>query len=748
MKGHRRPGLKKQLSASVDRREFLKLSAVGTALSMAAAPAVHAQAKEPLPSIPQLSDLASDRLVYRFTDLFAPPAAQNEWGYLKAAKSVSGITSISFPPYACCGIPEMAWSPGYLLTCELYLNGQVLMSYPPGEVAYTWYPHQIVRETRVEGLRFRTFTFMPSKQRAVAELIEVKNEGRARRTITLGFNMRAGVTAKRDKPWFVSGPGEADNRITWNGERGCLIFEAQKSRAVSVQGISPKPARCELERMLVVELTLAPGETKKLQYFNAIAGDAENALKIYDEGQANFTELREQARKAIESLVHSAFTPGNSEFSGHLPQLVTRDRDIWKLYYMGFANLLFGRRASPDSAYGTTYLSLGGRVLPTLSFPWDTSLMALSLALLDPAPLRVLVETWFVEDMEKHLATDYVSGKAVGPWYAVNDMAIVMCAYNYLRVTGDFAWLDKKIGGTSALDHLTDHALRWKKLDKNGHGLGDYGTLEDILEVVSTYLHEVPGMNAGNVFAMRFVASLLERRGDSGRAAQLRSEAGELAARINRLLYVDGKGWWKCGQPDGRFVEVRHCYDLLTLLDLMFDDLSEKQKKEMSAFFWRELHTPLWMRALSIRDVDATWNIRPDHSWLGAYPAWPPMTAKGLYKVDPSAKVAQWVRGFAKAANQGPFGQAHFVESVWPPANGGAFKCPEDPPYLTDYSCTSGGCFTELVIDSIFGANLALFDGIRVTSRVADFDPAAKLVGLHYQGKRYTITREGFKVTS
>ena len=47
--------------------------------------------------------------------------------------------------------------------------------------------------------------------------------------------------------------------------------------------------------------------------------------------------------------------------------------------------------------------------------------------------------------MDQHLATDYVSGKGVGPWYAVNDMAIVTCAYNYLRVTGDFKWLDKTI---------------------------------------------------------------------------------------------------------------------------------------------------------------------------------------------------------------------------------------------------------------------------------------------------------------
>ena len=87
--------------------------------------------------------------------------------------------------------------------------------------------------------------------------------------------------------------------------------------------------------------------------------------------------------------------------------------------------------------------------------------------------------------------------------------------------------------------------------------------MDNLLEVISTYTHQVAGMNAGNVSGMRFVAALLDRAGDSTRAAQLRSEATALANRINRLLYVQGKGFWRAGQPDGSFNEVRHCYDLL-----------------------------------------------------------------------------------------------------------------------------------------------------------------------------------------
>jgi hypothetical protein len=713
-----------------------------------ASPAKAAVSAHPLPSIPSLTDLASDRITHRFRDLYSTPATQNEWGYVKASKSVTGITAASFPPYACCGIPDTIWSPGYLTTCEIFLDGRLLAVSTPqsADTSYTWYPHRIVRQAMADELSFTTHTFLPSRQRAVAQSIVVKNLSSRRRIFTLGFDLRAAVTKKADA-WFVNSPGEADNRLTADLSRGCLIFESQHTKAVSVQGFRPKPDYVRELRVLVFELALEPGESRDLHYVNAIVGDKMEAIESYERMQADFAGLMLQNEETFSGLVRAAFTPGNSEFSGHLPQLITNDESLWNLYYRGFTNLLFGRRVSPDSAYGATYITLGGRVLPTLSFPWDTSLASLSLAMLDPEPLRRLVETWMVDGMHQHLATDYVSGKAVGPWYGVNDMAILRCAQNYLRVTGNFVWLDTRLNGKSVLDYLVGHAINWKKLDKSGYGLADYGTIEDLLEVVSTYLHQVAGMNAGNVSGMRFVAALLDRKGNSTLAKQLRAEADTLAARINRELYVQGKGYWRCRQPDGSYNEVRHCYDLLTVFDNMAEDLSDKQKREMSHFFWSELHSSLWMRALSAGDADATWNIRPDHSAIGAYPSWPPMTAKALYKTDASSDVAAWVKQLAKAGNQGPFGQAHFVESVFPPEHGGACKSPDDLPYLNDWCCIAAGSFVDMVIDSIFGADLTMNDGIRVTSRIRDFDPNARLVNLPYQGKNFTISQGGAHVS-
>jgi hypothetical protein len=727
----------------MNRRTFLKSSA-GAAVLAAGSPSLRALAPTVRPVIPSLDDLASVRMTHNFMDLFNLPIAMNDWGYAQTIKSVSALTALAFPPYACCGVPSIPWSPGYLTTCELFVDGRLASIFddPAYAVTYQWFPHRVVREQTVDGLHIRTTMFLPGNVRAVVQKIEIRNTGPSARHFTVEFSMRGGVM-HRSTTWFNELPAEGDNRTTWNAAAGRLTFAAQHSPAACVQGIHPPPQSVRGGNMLTYTLPLGPGERRELHFVAAIAGNAADAEGLHDRLQSGFDSLDEQNERDFDRLVRSAFTPGNSDFSGHLPQLKTDNETLWNLYHNGFKNLLTARRRSPDSAYGPTLLTLSGHVLPTLSFPWDTALTSLSLALLDPQPLRNLVEVWFQQDMHAHLATDYITGDAIGPWYGVNDMAIVRCAQNYLRVTGDFAWLDKRVGDRTVLDHLRDYALHWKNLVKTSTGLADYGEISNLLEVVSTYLHEVAGMNAGNVSSMRFVADLIEQRDHAQEAAQLRAEAADLAARINRILYVEGKGWWRCGQPDGTFNEVRHCYDFLAVLDNMSEDLTAKQKAEMARYFHEQLMSQKWMRALSAEDADATWNIRPDHSCLGAYAAWPPMCAKGLYKCEPSAQIAPWLIEVAKAGRQGPIGQGHFTEDVVPPLYGGAHKASEDAPYIEDWCCISGGAFTDLVIDTIFGIEPTLSDGLRASPKLSEFDSGARLENIHYQGAEYTAGSRG-----
>ena len=327
----------------------------------------------------------------------------------------------------------------------------------------------------------------------------------------------------------------------------------------------------------------------------------------------------------------------------------------------------------------------------------------------------------------------------------VNDFAITEISKNYLRWNGDFRWLDKTVqieGGNKAavIDLLLKYAANWKNY-KSPNGLADYGGINNLLECVSTYIHEVASLNAANVFNIRTVAEFCELTGKQNLIDKLLKEADELIPQLNKL-YVDGKGFWCARFPDGRLVEVRHCYDFITILNTIPNDLTSKQKSEMVEFFKRELQSPTWMRALSAGDDNATFSVRPDHQWNGAYPAWPAQAVTALFKAGDVELALKWLKGLAKSANQGPLGQAHFVESAIEPDSGGATKAPPDMPYITDWTVSSSGSWTNNIIESIFGINATLNKGINSNPQFGSFDGKAELKNIFYQGRYYHANSE------
>ena len=94
------------------RRSFLKASLATATLPVIPASVSARAVRKHLPSIPTVQDLAADRLIHTWRDLYNLPTTQNELGYVQATKSVSGLTALSLPPFACCGVSDTLWSPG------------------------------------------------------------------------------------------------------------------------------------------------------------------------------------------------------------------------------------------------------------------------------------------------------------------------------------------------------------------------------------------------------------------------------------------------------------------------------------------------------------------------------------------------------------------------------------------------------------------------------------------------------------
>lgn len=733
------------------RREFLKsISAAALVPAVVHTAGSEAIAGLPptttalLPDIPTCESMRSVTMAHKFLDLYAWPGLTNQWGCAQASMDVTAVRSIAFPPFA---QGEMNVAPlgagGELLTGVLYVDGEYFTA-TKTPIEFVWQPDRIERRSVYKGLELKSTTIVPFKTMSVAVKLTVSNLTKARKKTEIKFAVNGGVT-KSVKPWNAAySPGEYDNERTIDNARNAILCKSKHTEAFVLQGSSPKPDKIE-PSWLVYKLDLAPGQSASIVFVNSVGGNAADAQKDFDAIINSFDTTAKATADEWNAQLKAAFTPGNNIFSGHVPTLVTTDDDVKRIYHSAVMSALYFRRTSPHSVYGTTYVTLMPRYWETTTFLWDISLSAMLLSMLDPAILKRMMETWMTLDIYKHFGTEFLTGAGVGPWYSVNDYAMSRMAKEYLRWTGDRAWLDKVVNGKSVYETLLSYAEHWRALDVNDHGLADYGGVTNLLEAVSSYVHEVAGLNAANVHNLRFAAELADHKGDRAKAEGYRNEAIDLGKRVQDL-YVPGRGIWKCELPDGSYNEVHHCYDFGVTLMTIGDMMPATQKREMVDFFVRELKTPTWMRALSTKDLDVTFSIRPDHQWTGAYCSWPALALSGLFAAGAVDLANDWMKGLAKTSMQGPYAQAHFTESFYTPeSNGAASKSPSDQPYINDWACVSGCNYLEPIVDSLFGVNAGLFDGITAKPQFGKFDPKAELRNINYQGKRHTAGKNGIR---
>lgn len=702
-------------------------------------------------SVPTCADFTSARIVDRFDDMINPPGLTNHWATAQVDHDVVAIRSLNVPPVA----------QGDTITGQLYLGGRLARSYGrPVEVV--WRPDRVERSTEIDGWRIATTTVCPPGEPAVAVKVVVTNTGEAR---TLRFGLWLASTVTRRARWASAELPQAPNELVRDGltVTGTPIADSEVSRssfgiqlregdepAASVQRLVPPAGATVLDggpRVIEVEVDMAAGGSVELGYAHAIASTTEEASSAVERIAADMDAAVAASEEAWDRRLAGLFDPRDGDLSGAVPQIETSNDDLRTLYHWGAMGTLWFMRENPASVLGRTYDTLMPRYWATTTFIWDYSLSSQTHALMDPAQMRKQIAHWVSLDIDSHFGTEWLTGKPVGYWYSVNHYAMTRLVRDYVAFTQDRAFLDELFpdaeGNERRLgDHVRSWARAWHRLRKPS-GLADYGGIDNLLECVSSYTHEIAALNAANAWCMRVAAELVELEGgEAAEAESLRAEADEVV-RLVQELYIPGAGFFHTRQPDGTLEPTRHCYDFATVGTTIAEDLPEQVRGEMVRFFDSELRTPSWMRALSPLDADAGYSLRADHQWNGAYPAWPPDSARAAIALGGADVVASWIPGLARTAKQGPPGQGHFVEEVVEPIEGGARKSPPQWPYLLDWSCSSAGSFSELVVSGVFGVEVAL-DGTVTSGGCLDaVDPRARLVGLQVGHRVYDIDAEG-----
>lgn len=687
-------------------------------------------------SIPTVGDFTSATITDHFDDMISPPGLTNHWATVQVDHDVVALRSLNIPPL----------SQGDSVSGKLYLDGRLAESW--GEaVEVTWRPDRVERSTQIGHWRFTSVTVVPPTRPGVLVSLEVTNRDDEAHALDLGFWVNSTAT-RSPKPWLAAEPPQEKN---WLEAEGSLRWGRGSTAAVSLQGLVDADG-CQVTdssstpRLVRMVTQVQAGASWRGAWIHVLAEDDADAREALEAMAGGIDDAVQASEEAWNAELKAVFTPGNELYGGSLPELHTSNEALRTIYWWGALGTIWFRRDNPASVLGRTYDTLMPRYWQTTTFIWDYSLSSQVHALLDPVVMRRQIRHWIGLDINQHFGTEWLTGGPVGYWYSVNQYALIRLVSDYLAFTGDVAFLDDEIPGPdgstrAVIEHVRDWAREWNN-KKTQSGLADYGDIDNLLECVSSYIHEVASLQAANVWNLRTAAALSRLHGDTDEATALESEASQLLPLVKEL-YRPGDGFFNTRYPDGSLHETRHCYDFATVGTTIPQDLDERWRAEMVTFFDTELRSPSWMRALSPKDPDAGFSVRPDHQWNGAYPAWPADAARSLVALGAPQVVADWLPGLQRTTRQGPPGQAHFVEEAAPVVDGGARKAPGQFPYLIDWACSSAGAWCELVIGSIFGVEVGVEGSIGVTGVLEHFDRDARLENLVIRGELWHIDAQG-----
>ena len=670
-----------------------------------------------LTDVPQLDEMAGSWLPMK--DVANPPDVNNFHDMLLISRDLTSFF---------CNPEDWLWAG----EDETFHHGYppVTLTIAGGEFPATeccWYPYSVLRRnTNCAGFVVQTDTRMINEQRAVMERIEIINP----------------APNERDVEFTISIPGDLRTD-------GISVFNIRQ-RPGFVTAICPttKPDAVTNDGGMIHwcwKVSLPAGGKKEVEF---VAGDgrATDGLKVQADVMRwgeNFPEEFDGFKRCWEQRWADAFTPGNHHFSGSLPVLVTANAALKRNYYMGILTMLeLERTQFPVTP--RSFITSGERI-PGTQFYWDASMQSTVWALLEPAGMKATLRRWLVQNPRSGICIDITRTTGFDEnsydhitGYAFNACTIFKTTLDYLRVSGDTAFLDEILeDGKTVFQRMDEMATDWKTLVHPDTPLADYGANSNLLECAPAYIGRVPSCNAQDVWMMRQDAALQELKGNAARAQKLRNDAAQLLPAV-LTLYKRGDGVWYGLHDNGERVELRHCVDYIYVGNALASDLSPDTRREMTNFVKRELLMRDWMRAMSPKDAAAAISDRADHGPMGAYDGWPALTVGTMWRLGFPSDAFDFYCRTADVTKEGPFAQAR--EFYGPQLNqyDAPVRIAERDGCMKE--CISGAAFADVAVNVLFGFEPSL-DGKTILADPQTPRPfTGRLLHVSFRGRVFTIS--------
>jgi hypothetical protein len=407
--------------------------------------------------------------------------------------------------------------------------------------------------------------------------------------------------------------------------------------------------------------------------------------------------------------------------SENLPRISTADKQLDDLYYRSILSVL-DTRWDRENFITRPYYAVG-TWLDTIA--WDTSYASELLSMLDPAGLREAFLTYIRTGLLTHTYIPW-NGKAEPFAYAQDPFAKMWILQDYLRQTGDFAFLDRVESGASVYEWMKRAGVEVKKKYGRPDGLLDFGSNNNNFLEIRTdgYVNVVAATNG-------LAAECFQQLADWGRgrkdpdADQFAGWAAQLRKGLNEKLWDEQAGWFDNLYPDDsrQLVLSYHLFDILGA-----NWLSAHQRLRLIAHITEgEFLGPYGMYSIAKSD-ERHWDLM-DADWGGGgqYTGMPLRIAETLYRLgyselgwDILARCGRWTERFP-----------YLPQDAYTDYFG---EIPEDMPLEI-----AAGSGVQAILFGIFGLRPQMDGSLQISPAYHSEMGEAKMAGYRFRGHTYDI---------
>jgi len=413
------------------------------------------------------------------------------------------------------------------------------------------------------------------------------------------------------------------------------------------------------------------------------------------------------------------------------PRISTSYKPLDDLYYRSVLSVVDTRWERENFILNPFYAV--GTWLFTIA--WDTSYASELIAQLEPTALRDA----FLNFVRSGLLTcTYIpwNGKAGEFAYAQDPFAKMQILQDYLRQTGDMAFLDRVENGASVYEWMKRTAVELQKKRARQDGLLDFGSNSNNLLEMRTdgYEHVVAATNG---LAGEFFLQLAEwgRSRNDPDAEQFAQWAARLKKALNGQLWNEQAGWFDNLFPDGSHHQVMsyHLFDILPT-----SMVSDSQRQRLISHLTEgEFLGPNGLYSVSKSD-ETHWDWM-DEDWGGGgqYTGMPLRIAERLYGLgypelgwDILKRCARWTQHYPYLP------QDAFTDS---------FGDLDEEDMPLEIAAGSGA---QAILFGVFGVHPGMDGSLEVSPAYHLELGEARMAGYHFRGHTYDVemTENGFAV--